>query len=106
VDGIACSWTLRTIPEVKGALDEMWRVLRPEGTPHFIEHGRFGHQGGCSMARPSEAATACCRGPLQPDRQIDQLIEPCLAMKSLERFEVREPRVMTSTFLGVTKPRK
>ncbi len=40
VDTILSSWTLCSIPEVKTALKEMRRVLKPEGHFVFIEHGQ------------------------------------------------------------------
>ncbi len=39
-DAVLCTWSLCTIPDPVAALREMRRVLRPEGTLHFVEHGR------------------------------------------------------------------
>ncbi|MEZ5974276.1 MAG: class I SAM-dependent methyltransferase [Planctomycetota bacterium] len=39
VDGIACTWTLCSIPDVHAALEEMRRVLKPGARLHFFEHG-------------------------------------------------------------------
>jgi len=38
-DSALTTWTLCTIPDVAGALQEMRRVLRPGGRLHFLEHG-------------------------------------------------------------------
>lgn len=40
IDTVVVTWTLCSIPNVSEALDEMRRVLKPEGSLIFIEHGR------------------------------------------------------------------
>ena len=39
IDGILSTWTLCTIPDVGAAVAEMYRLLRPGGLVHFVEHG-------------------------------------------------------------------
>jgi ubiquinone/menaquinone biosynthesis C-methylase UbiE len=68
-DAALSSWTLCTIPDVATALRELRRVLKPEGTLHFVEHGlapdkrvrQWQHRaeplqkrlfGGCHLTRP------------------------------------------------------
>lgn len=39
VDAVVSAYTMCTIPDLESALSEMRRVLRPEGSLHFVEHG-------------------------------------------------------------------
>jgi ubiquinone/menaquinone biosynthesis C-methylase UbiE len=38
-DAALSTWTMCTIPDIAAALGELRRVLKPEGTLHFVEHG-------------------------------------------------------------------
>jgi len=38
-DAALSSWTLCTIPDASAALRELYRVLRPGASIHFVEHG-------------------------------------------------------------------
>ena len=39
LDSALSTWTMCTIPDIATALSEVRRVLKPEGTLHFVEHG-------------------------------------------------------------------
>jgi ubiquinone/menaquinone biosynthesis C-methylase UbiE len=43
-DSALSTFTLCTIPDERLALREVWRVLRPGGRLHFVEHGRAGDE--------------------------------------------------------------
>jgi SAM-dependent methyltransferase len=96
------TFTLCTIPRVEQALDELRRVLRPNGRLHFLEHGlaespdtqRWQHRldgfqgwlaGGCHLVRPIDALVAAA----------GFTIERC------ERLRLKGPATHGSLYLGV-----
>ena len=92
-----------TIPDVDLALGELRRVLRPEGTLHFVEHGlapdesvrRWQHRlepvqkrvfGGCHLTRPI----------------VERLRAAGFAITELDVFyEEGSPKPMGANSLGV-----
>ena len=105
IDTVVTTWTLCTIPGVAQALQEMRRVLRPNGQLLFVEHGlspddnirkwqnwltptwkRIG--GGCHLNRP-----------------IDVLIRNSgFGITRLETGYMKGPKPMTFLYEGHAKP--
>ena len=102
IDAVLCTWTLCSIPGVDQALREVFRVLRPGGTFHFVEHGR--------SLDPKVAVWQDRLTPLQRivaggchlNRPIDELVaQSGLVLQQVERSYLRGPRPLTYTFEGV-----
>jgi len=71
MDSVVSSWTMCSIPDLETALQEIRRVLKPDGRLIFIEHGRapdpevakwqdrlapvFGKLAGCSLNKEMDA---------------------------------------------------
>jgi ubiquinone/menaquinone biosynthesis C-methylase UbiE len=101
-DYVVSTWTLCTIPDPVKALQEVDRVLKPEGTYLFLEHGRSDDK---NIARWQDRLN-----PLQNllgcgchlNRRIDQLIvEAGLKVVALDRFRMeRVPRIGGEMYRG------
>lgn len=105
-DCVVSTWTLCTIPDPVQALREVRRVLKPDGTFLFLEHGRS-----------DEARIAAWQDRLNQlqrvigcgcnlNRKIDQLIEQAgLTIRQLDRFQMRSvPRLGGEMYRGSAVP--
>ncbi len=104
MDTVVMTWTLCSIPNTSKALDEVRRVLKPEGRFIFIEHGRS-----------PEPAVAAWQDRLTPlwkrigggchlNRKVDELIEQAgFQMQELRNFYVRGLRPMTYMYQGIAR---
>ena len=106
VDGIACTWTLCTIPRVGQALEEMARVLRPGGRLHFIEHGASQDPRVLRQQDRWNPVQKALAGGCHLNRAIDRLVASQFEVVSLERFDLPGPRFLTTSYLGRAIPRK
>ena len=105
VDDIVTTWTLCTIPDPVAALQEMRRVLRPEGRLIFVEHGRSSDP---AVVRWQDRLTPFWRrvaGGCHLNRPIDRL----LRSGGFEAFEVNRgyvagPRVGSYLYRGIARP--
>jgi SAM-dependent methyltransferase len=102
-DSAISTWTMCTIPDLPAALAELRRVLRPDGTLHFVEHGlapddkvvRWQNRlngleqrvlGGCNLNRPI----------------VDELERAGFVIKELDRFyDKGAPKFVAAFNLGV-----
>ena len=102
IDAVLCTWTLCSIPGVDQALREVFRVLRPGGTFHFVEHGRSPDP---KVAVWQDRLTPLQRivaGGCHLNRPIDELVaQSGLVLQQVERSYLRGPRPLTYTFEGV-----
>ncbi|HXU09099.1 MAG TPA: class I SAM-dependent methyltransferase [Blastocatellia bacterium] len=104
-DGVASTLTLCSIPDVASALAEIRRVLRPDGSFVFLEHG---HSDDPKVARRQDRLN-----PIQKfvgrgcnlNRQIDQLIKQAgLNIIRLDRFLLPDtPRLIGEMYRGVAR---
>ena len=101
VDTVVMTWTLCSIPDPLAALREIRRVLKPNGTLCFVEHGLSPEPG---IERWQHRITPAWRrvaGGCHLDRKIDELIR--LAGFNLTNLQVEYapgPRTMSYMYEG------
>jgi len=106
VDAVLSTWTLCSIPDAVAAMREVRRVLRPDGSFHFVEHGATPDAAvrkWQDRLNPLEQRLACgCNF----NRDIPALIEAGgLRIERLDRYYSEgEPKVAGYTYEGVATP--
>ncbi len=102
-DWAVSTWTLCSVPEVLGALREVWRVLKPGGQFAFVEHGlseepavqRWQHR----LTPLQQVVGDGCR----LNRDFSQLLPAAgFRLSVLERFyAAAEPKILGYTYRGL-----
>lgn len=105
IDTVVTSWTLCSIPDVRRALEEMRRVLKPSGRLLFVEHGRANEK---SVVRWQDRLTPLWRrigGGCHLNRPIGDLIEVSgFTMERMATGYMTGPRPMTFMYEGSARP--
>ncbi len=101
-DFVVSTWTLCTIPDPIMALREVGRVLKPEGTLLFLEHGQSNDQKIASWQdrlNPIQNIIGC---GCNLNRRIDQLIvQAGLKIVTIDRFQMESvPRIGGEMYRG------
>ena len=101
VDTVVMTFTLCTIPDAAKAVSEIRRVLKPDGTLLFAEHGRALDPG---VARWQDWMTPVWKriaGGCHLNRQPDALIQSAgFAIDALEVGYLKGPRAMAYVYEG------
>src|SRR5262245_42775085 len=104
IDCIVTTWTLCSIPKVEEAIGEMRRVLKPNGTWLFVEHGRSPDP---AVRRWQDWLTPIWRrigGGCHLNRPIRQLIEnEGFRIERLDTGYMKGPKPMTFMYEGVAR---
>jgi ubiquinone/menaquinone biosynthesis C-methylase UbiE len=101
-DRVLSTWTLCTIPDLSTALAEIRRVLKPDGSFHFVEHG---HAPDASVARWQhrlEPLNKRLAGGCHLTRRISESIEAAgFTLEHLDTYYFKaEPKPFGYTFEG------
>jgi ubiquinone/menaquinone biosynthesis C-methylase UbiE len=102
VDTILMTWTLCSIPDVRSALAEMRRVLKPGDRLLFIEHGRSPDPSVCRWQDRLTPLWTRIAGGCHLNRPIDTLLEAAdFRAVTLDRGYGDGPRVLSYLYKGV-----
>jgi ubiquinone/menaquinone biosynthesis C-methylase UbiE len=102
IDTVVSTWTLCSIPDVRPALREMRRVIKPGGRFIFIEHGRAPDAPVRAWQDRLTPFWARVAGGCQLNRPIDRLIEEAgFSPLTLDRGYASGPKPMAYLYKGV-----
>jgi ubiquinone/menaquinone biosynthesis C-methylase UbiE len=106
VDTVVSTWTLCSIANVRAALGEMRRVLRPSGALVFVEHGRSPDQQVRCWQDRLTPGWKHLAGGCHLNRPIPQLLEESgFDVERLTTGYMKGPRPMTFMYEGRARPR-
>lgn len=104
-DTVVSTFTLCSIPDVRLALREMRRVLKPGGKLLFVEHGLAPDPGVQRWQRRLTPLWRPISGGCHLDRKMDRLIaEAGFRMETLTTEYAKGPRLATFMYRGVASP--
>lgn len=106
IDTIVTTWTMCSIPDVRRALSEMRRILKPEGRLLFVEHGRSPDPGVRGWQDRLTPVWRRVGGGCHLNRAIGELIEGAgFRIERMETGYMRGPKPMTFMYEGSARPR-
>lgn len=104
-DTAVTSWSLCSIPDVPRALDEVRRILKPDGRLLFLEHGRDRDAGVAAWQDRLTPVWKRVGGGCHLNRPIDILIQNAgFRIEEMRTAYLPGPRPMTYTYQGVASP--
>lgn len=106
VDTVVVTWTMCSIPNVDDALQQMKRVLRPDGRLIFLEHGRSPDPGVVAWQDRLTPIWKSFTGGCHLNRKVDELLAAAgFQITELKTCYLPGPRPMTYTYQGFAQPR-
>lgn len=105
IDTVVMTWTLCSIPNPEAAMQQIKRVLKPDGRLIFVEHGRSAEAKAIAWQDRLTPIWKRIGGGCHLNRKVDALIkEAGFHIAELKTFYLPGPRPMTYTYQGIAKP--
>ena len=105
VDTIVMTWTLCSIPDPSKALREMRRVLKPQGTLLFAEHGLAANAGVQRWQNALNPLWSRISGGCNLNRKMDKLIRVSgFRFMEIDMGYAKGPRPMSFMYWGRAVP--
>ena len=105
VDTAVVTWSLCSIPDAPAALREVRRVLKPDGTLIFVEHGLSSDPPVQAWQNRINPIWRRVAGGCNLNRKIDDLISSAgFSIKELRTTYLPGPRPMAYTYEGLAHP--
>jgi ubiquinone/menaquinone biosynthesis C-methylase UbiE len=106
MDSVVMTWSGCSIPDVRAALREMRRVLRPGGRLLFVEHGRAPEPRVARWQERLDPLWLRLSGGCHLSRKIDDLLSDAgFRIEGLKTGYIPGPRIMTFLYEGTARPR-
>lgn len=100
-DSALSTFTMCTIPDLDAALREIYRVLRPGGALHFVEHGRAPDAKVARWQDRLQPIQVRVAGGCHLDRPISFHVEASgLTLERIDTFYAPGPRPFSYLYLG------
>jgi ubiquinone/menaquinone biosynthesis C-methylase UbiE len=105
IDTLVTTWTLCSIPDAGAALQEMRRVLKPDGQFLFVEHGQAPEEGVRKWQNRINPVWNKIAGGCHLNRPIRALVEGAgFKIERLDLGYAKGPRPMTFFYEGSAAP--
>lgn len=103
IDSVVSTWSLCSIPNPEIALEEILRVLKPEGKFYFLEHGKSNRHSKSTLQDMLNPFSKCFMGGCNLNRDIEKLIASSgFVVEDIEKFELKS-KPLAFMYRGVAK---
>ena len=104
IDTVVITWTLCSISDPSRALQQMKRVLKPNGLLIFVEHGRVPEPNVAAWQDRLTPVWKCVGGGCRLNRKVDALlVEGGFKIEELKTTYLTGLRSMTYTYQGFAR---